>query len=171
MISGSLDELLTARLRLVRPTAADFADLFNLHNDPRMRATLGPVVEDDDGRAKLARHLEHWDRHGWGWWIARNRTTNEFFGRGGLRRIVLAGCDEVELGYGFVPEAWGRGLATEMAQEAVRVAFTVLNLAELICFTLPTNRASQRVMEKVGFIYERDGEWAGLPHVFYRLRA
>jgi hypothetical protein len=26
------------------------------------------------------------------------------------------------------------------------------------------------VMEKVGFTYERDFEWAALPHVLYRLR-
>jgi len=26
-------------------------------------------------------------------------------------------------------------------------------------------------MQKVGFVYERDGEWCGLPHVFYRLTA
>jgi len=171
MISGALDEALTPRLRLVRPTFADFADLIALHNDPRMRATLGPTIDEAEARARLARHSEHWDRHGWGWWIARDRTTEAFLGRGGLRRIVLGGREETELGYGFVPEAWGRGLATELAREAVRIAFTVLDLAELVCFTLPTNRASQRVMEKAGFVFERDGDWCGLPHRFYRLTA
>ncbi len=37
--------------------------------------------------------------------------------------------------------------------------------------TLPTNRASRRVMEKAGFGYERDTVHAGLPHVLYRLPA
>jgi len=35
---------------------------------------------------------------------------------------------------------------------------------------LPTNKASRRVMEKVGFQYEKDVVWADLPHVLYRLR-
>jgi [ribosomal protein S5]-alanine N-acetyltransferase len=171
MTPGSLDELLTARMRLVRLTLADGADLLNMHNDPRVSPTLGGPATEDEGRIRLARHLDHWERHGWGWWIARDRATDTFLGRGGLRHQSIDSRDEVELGYGFAPEAWGRGLATELARESVRVAFDVLSLPDLICFTLPTNCASQRVMEKVGFVYERDGEWCGLPHVFYRLRA
>jgi ribosomal-protein-alanine N-acetyltransferase len=171
MTSTSLDEVLTARMRLVRVTADDGADLLNMHNNPRVSPTLGGPATEEEGRIRLARHLEHWERHGWGYWIARDRETNAFIGRGGLRQQLIDGRDEIELGYGFAPEAWGRGLATELAREAVRIAFRVLQLPDLICFTLPTNRASQRVMEKVGFIYERDGIWAGLPHVFYRLTA
>lgn len=34
-------------------------------------------------------------------------------------------------------------------------------MADLVCFTLTTNRASQQIMEKAGFEYERD--------VFYRI--
>jgi RimJ/RimL family protein N-acetyltransferase len=70
----------------------------------------------------------------------------------------------------LVPDFWGRGLATELARESVRVGFGVLGVADLVCFTLPTNARSRRVMEKAGFRYERDVEHAGLPHVLYRLR-
>ena len=47
----------------------------------------------------------------------------------------------------------------------------VLQRPDLVCFTLTTNHASQRVMEKVGFRYECNVLHAGLPHVFYRLTA
>lgn len=40
-----------------------------------------------------------------------------------------------------------------------------------ICYTLTTNRASQRVMEKLGFRFEKEMIHAGLPHVFYRMTA
>jgi RimJ/RimL family protein N-acetyltransferase len=76
----------------------------------------------------------------------------------------------VEVAYALLPEFWGRGLATELARESVRTAFEVLGLDDVVCFALPTNRASRRVMEKVGFRYERDVVYHGLPHVFYRLR-
>ena len=36
---------------------------------------------------------------------------------------------------------------------------------------MPVNLASQRVMEKLGFRYEWDFEFAGLLHRFYRLAA
>ena len=39
----------------------------------------------------------------------------------------------------------------------------------IVAFTLTTNGASRRVMEKLGFRFERDIIHAGLPHVLYRL--
>jgi [ribosomal protein S5]-alanine N-acetyltransferase len=77
----------------------------------------------------------------------------------------VGGNVEVELAYALVAEYWDRGLATEM----LAVAFEHLGLTELVCFTLTANRASRRVMEKVGFEYERDVVHAGQPHVLYRL--
>ena len=68
----------------------------------------------------------------------------------GLRHVTIGGREEVEVGYGLRAEFWGQGLATELASASVRVAFEILGLPELVSFTLPTNRASRRVMEKVG---------------------
>jgi RimJ/RimL family protein N-acetyltransferase len=164
-----LDEVFTRRLRLVRPTAADFGDQFRLHNHVRVAPTLGGPLSEEEAQTRHARNLEHWQQYGFGYWIARDRQDDGFLGRGGLRHVMLEGHDEVEIGYAFIPEVWGRGLATELARESARVAFDRLGLAELVCFTLPTNLPSRRVMHKVGFEYERDGDWAGRPHVFYRL--
>ncbi|HWY86280.1 MAG TPA: GNAT family N-acetyltransferase, partial [Gemmataceae bacterium] len=78
--------------------------------------------------------------------------------------------DEIELGYGLLTEFWGQGLATELAAASVRAAFDALKVPEIVSFALPTNKASRRVMEKVGFQYEKEVVWADLPHVLYRLR-
>jgi RimJ/RimL family protein N-acetyltransferase len=55
-----------------------------------------------------------------------------------------------------------------LARASVTVAFERLRLPGLVCFTLETNRASRRVMEKAGFRYERDFVYKDLPHVLYR---
>jgi RimJ/RimL family protein N-acetyltransferase len=75
------------------------------------------------------------------------------------------------LAYALVTEYWGRGLATEMAKEILTGAFERLGMEKVVCFTLTTNRPSQRVMEKAGFEYERNVVHAGLPHVLYRISA
>jgi [ribosomal protein S5]-alanine N-acetyltransferase len=75
------------------------------------------------------------------------------------------------LAYALAPEFWGQGLASEIARGIRGLAVTEIGLSEVVCFTLLTNRDSQRVMQKVGFRFERDGMHADLPHVFYRLRA
>ena len=73
--------------------------------------------------------------------------------------------NRIEVGYGLVRAVWGQGLATELARESVHVGFALLHRPELVSFTLPTNAASRRVMEKAGFHYERDIIHADLPHV------
>jgi RimJ/RimL family protein N-acetyltransferase len=103
-------------------------------------------------------------------WLLRDRETGEAVGRGGLQYTYTAGLNDVEAGWAIVPERWGQGLATELAQACVEVAFDQLDLLEIVAFTLPTNLASRRVMEKSGFVYERDIIHVGLPHVLYRRR-
>jgi RimJ/RimL family protein N-acetyltransferase len=58
--------------------------------------------------------------------------------------------DEVDLGYRFLPQYWGRGLATEASVVCLAYGFDVLGLERIIGITMPENLASMRVLEKVG---------------------
>jgi RimJ/RimL family protein N-acetyltransferase len=171
MPATSLDEIHTPRLRLTRLRESDLADLCCMYRNPRVMATLGGIRSEDETRSHLQQHLAHWDQHGFGRWAAREPATGRFIGRGGLLRLALGGREEVEVGYGLLPEFWGQGLATELAAASVRAGFEVLGLPELVSMTLPNNAASRRVMEKAGFRYEREVIHADLPHVLYRLTA
>jgi RimJ/RimL family protein N-acetyltransferase len=174
----SLETFCTDRLIAERLRADHFDELRRMHRDPRVMATLAPasapnggVLSDEETRRFLRRHLNHWDRRGFGLWVFRERVDGQFVGRAGLHSTNAGGKEEVELAYALMAEYWGWGFATEMAEGIMAVAFERLHMTEVVCFTLTTNRASQRVMEKVGFEYERDIVHAGLPHVFYRLTA
>ncbi|HWT80022.1 MAG TPA: GNAT family N-acetyltransferase, partial [Candidatus Methylomirabilis sp.] len=79
--------------------------------------------------------------------------------------------DVVGLDYAVMVDHWNRGLATEMAQASLAMGFERLSFPEVSCWALPINYASLRVMEKVGFRYEEDLGFAGLPYRFYRLTA
>lgn len=166
----SIETVHTARLVLTRPVEHDLPDLERMHRDPHVMATLGGLRSDAELAALHEQLFAHWACYSFGWWIAR-MADGRFVGRGGLRSLTLEGVGAVEVGYGLVPEFWGQGLATELAAESVRTGFDVLHLKALICFTLPENQASRRVMEKVGFRYERDIVHAGLLHALYRLTA
>jgi RimJ/RimL family protein N-acetyltransferase len=167
---NTLDELRTPRICLRRITANDLDDLARMYRDPVVMATLAGVRTEEETAGMLKKHLAHWETHGFGWWVMREPQTGEFMGRGGLRNWTIDGQPEMEIGYGLMSKFWGQGLATELARECVRVAFTGLRRADLVSFTLPTNLASRRVMEKAGLRYERDIVHADLPHVLYRIR-
>jgi RimJ/RimL family protein N-acetyltransferase len=50
------------------------------------------------------------------------------------------------------------------------IVFETLKLKELVCFRLTSNKASQRVMEKARFEFDRKFIYAEQPHVLYRLK-
>jgi ribosomal-protein-alanine N-acetyltransferase len=74
----------------------------------------------------------------------------------------------VEVFYAVAREFWGQGYATEIGVGAVQMA-RALQLPEIVGFTLTTNLASQRLLQKLGLRFERYLEHAGLPHWFGRL--
>jgi ribosomal-protein-alanine N-acetyltransferase len=169
----STDRLIAERLR-----DEHFDELRRMHRDLRVMATLAPagapncgVLSDEETQQFLHRHLDHWNRYGYGLWVFRDKADGRFVGRAGLYNTHVGGNDEVELAYALVAEYWNRGLATEMARAILRVAFEQLQMTGVVCLTLTTNRPSRRVMEKVGFEYERDAIHAGLPHVLYCMTA
>ena len=173
MSTGTIDRFETARMVLERVAFDQAPEHLRLLLDPRVSSTLWPrrgsptEAEILDG---LLAKIEHWERHGFGMWLLRDRQTGEMIGRGGLQYTYTAGLNDVEAGWAVVPERWGQGFATELAQASVEVGFEQLDLLEIIAFALPTNIGSRRVMEKAGFKFERDIIHAGLPHVLYRRR-
>jgi RimJ/RimL family protein N-acetyltransferase len=165
---ATIDFVETPRLIGRPPTPADFSLLCQLHQNAAVTATLGGSLSDEQVRQRLADHIAHFNRHGYGLWIFCSKADGSFVGRGGLRNVFVGGHDEVEVGYALLPEFWNQGLATEIAQASVKIGFGECQLSQLVSFTLPTNVPSQRVMEKAGFHFERDIVYKDLPHVLYR---
>jgi RimJ/RimL family protein N-acetyltransferase len=145
--------------------------LIAMLGDERVGATLGGVATPEAVDEHIASMEAHWSEHGFGWYGFTDRRTGAFVARGGPHRAHVAGRDEVEIGWTVVPDRWSQGLATELGAASVDVAFGPLALPDVVSFTLPDNVASRRVMKKLGFVYERDTFYAGLPHVLYRLSA
>lgn len=59
-----------------------------------------------------------------------------------------------DFGYIFHPDYWGQGFASEAASAVVKFAFEQLGLHRIWATCRPANRASARVLEKVGLSYE-----------------
>lgn len=159
----------TARLVAHKFQSADLAILCDLHRDPQVMATLGGVRSNAQTATFLHEKMAHWKQYGFGYWIFRRQETGDFVGRGGIQHVEVGGKPEIEVGYTVAAACWRQGYATEMAEALVTMATETLDITNLVCFTLTTNQASRRVMEKVGFRFEREITHAGAPHVLYRL--
>ena len=149
-------------------TRDHFSDVQRMHQNERFMAYLGGIRSHTATLAYLERNVTHWDKHGFGIWILRDLATSEVIGRGGLRHVEIDGVEEVEVGYAFFPEFWGRGLATELAIACVGIARDALSLDSIVADATLGNLASTRVMVKAGFEYERDITLNGVRLVLYR---
>jgi RimJ/RimL family protein N-acetyltransferase len=165
----------TERLSGEPLTLTHAAELAPLLHDPRVARTLAIDGQPPAWGAEpeeLAITVAHWQAHGFGLWLLRDRDTGEMVGRGGLQHTQATGVDEVEIAWAIVPERWNQGLATELANACVEIAFGRLALRSVIAYTRPDNLASRRVMEKIGMSAEREfTDRHGLDEVLYRLAA
>jgi RimJ/RimL family protein N-acetyltransferase len=165
-----VDSFSTPRLTAERLTAEHWLDLRAMDEDDGFMALLGGLRQEPGTKVYLEQNLKHWADHGFGLYMLRDAPTQAVIGRAILRHLDVERVDEIEIGYGFMPEYWGRGLATEVARELVRIGFEQLHLESMVAITTPANVASQRVMTKAGLVYERDIVHAGVPHRLFRIR-
>ena len=118
----TLDQFRTGRLLADRLSAEHLPLLRLMDRDPQVMKWLGGVRDDAGLGTYLERNLAHWELFGYGVWVLRSLESGDFAGRAVLRHVDVDGVDEVEVGYGFLPEYWGRGFATEITGACLRLA-------------------------------------------------
>jgi len=143
----------TQRLRLRRWHDSDLPALARWNADPRFMRHMGRgPLSSVESAAALARYQSHWSQHGFGLLAVEDRATGVLIGRAGPQFHRLWPTDP-EVGWGFDPDWWGMGLATEAGAACVRWAFGDLDIHRLVSITTPDNVASRRVMEKLGLAF------------------
>jgi [ribosomal protein S5]-alanine N-acetyltransferase len=164
-----LDTVETHRLRGERIHPRHWGMWRSMGADPALMATLGGTWTEEQAREKLLWNCDQWARHGHGQWLFFLKDGGALVGRSGIRKMVVNGKEEVELGYAVLPELWGKSFAPEMGGKALEVAFESFHYPSVVAFTLVGNRRSERVIQRLGFSFEAEIIHAGLPHVLYRL--
>jgi ribosomal-protein-alanine N-acetyltransferase len=144
----------TKRL-VVRPfePGRDAEPLFELWgNEDAMRFVRPASASVEEVQERLQGILE-WNRSGWGLWALDEREGGRLAGTVGLFPLAREG-PEIELAYHIVPSRWGRGYATEAGAALLHAAWRETDLDHVVAIAFPENRASTRVMEKLGMAYE-----------------
>jgi ribosomal-protein-alanine N-acetyltransferase len=158
----------TQRLRAYRLRPEHFALLLTMHHDAVTMASLGGVRSEEQTRDYMQRFLDHWEENGFGMWLLYDRDQH-FVGRTALRRMELDTQVEVEVGCALLAPFWNKGLASEIVRALVDLALVRLGLSNIVGFALPSNTASIRILQKLGFQYEKNIVHAERRHVLYRL--
>lgn len=145
--------VITERLRLVPFAPAHLDDLFAMNSDPKVMRYLGPPQTRDEVAANITRQQAKWAQYGFGWWSVIERETDALIGAACLQHLGHAEANPLEIGWRLRPSWHGKGYATEAGRAAMDYGFDVIGESRLMAVTELENKASARVMERLGMTY------------------
>jgi RimJ/RimL family protein N-acetyltransferase len=141
-----------------------------LWGDLRVTRLIGGPFPEDQIRDRLAGEIAMQRSAGFQYWPIFRLQDGAHVGCCGLRPDAAGAA--LELGVHLRFEHWGRGFASEAARAAIAHAFGPLGIRQLVAGHHPENRASRRLLERLGFRYLSDTLYppTGLHHPTYLLR-
>jgi ribosomal-protein-alanine N-acetyltransferase len=151
----------TERLYFREFTLADTQMLYEMHQDPEITRYTGDPIPWDSVElvAQILKDtIMPQYRQKIGRWAVHLKSDGTFIGWCGLKDIGK----EIDLGYRYMQQYWGKGYATEAAQAVLNYGLDQ-QLPNIIGRASVHNPASLKVLEKIGLIYkeryiEEDGD-------------
>ena len=146
----------TPRLRLRTFTVDDAPFAYELVNDPDWIANIGDrgVRSLEDARGYLGRGpIAMHERNGFSLYAVTLKDSGTPIGMCGL--IRRPGLDDVDIGFAFLPAYRGQGYALESARAVMEHAWNELGLTRVVAIVAPANAPSVRLLEALGFTFER----------------
>ena len=158
----------TERLLLRRFTEDDVDAVYAMRSDADlMRFIREPQTNRSEAENWVDLVSSRWETQRIGFCAVIEKSSRKFVGWCGLWR--LRETDEIEVGYALMKEFRGRGYASEASEAFLIYAFETLNLKEVVAVARPENRASWRVMERLGMTYDYTGRFYERDLVHYSI--
>lgn len=161
-------------IREVRPDDAD--GMFALDSDPRVHRFLGnrPATTIEESRKTVHHVRRQYETFGIGRWAVEEKATGRFIGWTGFKWIdepINGRRHYLDVGYRFVPESWGKGIATEAIVACMELAAEAPEMgdATLCGMVVAGNAASERILTKLGMRYTETFTFEGEQVRFFEL--
>lgn len=159
----------TNRLILRQFTEQDVDFLWNLDQDPQVMKYINgghPTPYEVIQTQTLPRFMGYYSKYPFfGVWAVVEKETGELSGwvhffpavdHPAMAELNLINTSEIALGYRFLASTWGKGYATEASQVLIEKGFSEWGVKQVVAWALVQNKASIRVMEKLGFQLEKE---------------
>jgi len=151
-------EILETERLLLRPLTLDDSDfILELLNTEGWIKYIGDrnIKTNEQARNYLENGpLKSYQTNGFGLSLVQLKTSNKSIGMCGLiKRDYL---DHVDIGFAFLPDYTGMGYAYEVAKRTIQYAINELQKENILAITLPENSSSIKLLEKIGFKYDKN---------------
>ena len=166
----------TERLVLDRVTEADLKEVFELRSNPEtMKYIPRPLVKSNEDALEHIKMIDEKIENNTGInWGIRLKDDTKLLGIIGFYKMQPENY-RAEIGYMLSPDFHGKGIVPEEVNVLINFGFKNLNLHSIEAVIDPENYASEKVLQKCGFVKEahlREAEfWEGnfLDKVVYSL--
>lgn len=156
----------TERLILNRVTESDIREVFELRSNPEnMKYIPRPLVKNNEDALEHIKMIDEKIENNTGInWGIRLKDNPKLLGIIGFYRLQPENY-RAEIGYMLSPDFHGRGIVPEAIIVLINFGFKDLNLHSIEAVIDPENYASEKVLQKCGFVKEahlREAEfWEG----------
>jgi len=149
----------TARL-VVRPWRdSDREPWAAMGRDPEVMRFLGSLQSRTETDAAVDRMMATQAEFGHCFWAVERREDGAFLGFCGLKPGKAPIDGEIEIGWRLGSTYWGKGYAREAAFACLDWAWEHIEADRVAAITVPANRASWGLMERLGMIRDPDGDF------------
>jgi [ribosomal protein S5]-alanine N-acetyltransferase len=152
----------TKRLNIRELVPSDAVFILELLNEPAFIANIGDRnvrTLPEAARYILSGPALSYENNEFGLWHVEHKETKEAIGICGL--IKRDSLEDIDIGFAFLEKFCGKGYATEAAEATFNYARDVVEIKRLVAITVPSNKGSIRVLEKIGLKFEK---MIKLPH-------
>ncbi len=153
--------MVTERLILRTWREEDRAPFAAMNADPEVMQHFPEPLTEEESKGLVDRFERIYADTGMTFFAAEEQASGRFIGTIGLKPVSghLPIAPAVEIGWRLVADVWGQGYATEGARAMLRAGFEDYELDRLLAYTTPPNKASWRVMEKIGLLRDADADF------------
>ena len=147
----------TTRLVISKFTLDDAPFFLKLTNTPNWLKYIGErnikTLKQAENAIKEG-HLKSYANHGFGFYKLQLKEENlKSIGTCGL--IKRDNLDDVDIGFAMLPDYERKGYGYESSLKIIELAKDSFNLKKIAAITLPTNKSSIALLEKLGLTYEK----------------
>lgn len=147
----------TDRLILSKITTDDAAFILELMNTPDWIKYIGDRnIKTVEEAANYIQNnqLKCYKEHGFGYYKVQVKAEKlKSIGTFGL--LKRDSLEHIDIGFSMLPEYHRKGYGFEAASEIVHLAKNTFNIKTLCAITLPENKPSIRLLEKLGLSYQK----------------
>ena len=144
---------------------SDLEQWFLIESDPEVRKYIldGSVLNRKQSLAYIVQNIDSYAKFNFGRYTLREKKSFRLIGMCGFLQTEMG----IDFGYRLSKDMWGCRLGFEAASTVLNYGVTSIGLKHCVAGVMPDNLASIKILDKLGFVYQKDVIYDGLIHHKY----